>query len=196
MSLFFNMLPRLVITFLPRSKLLLISWLQTPSAVIWEPKKLKFLTVSIVSPFICHEVMGPDAMIFVFWMLTFKPALSLSSFTLIKSHFGPSSLSVIKVVSSAYLRLLMFLTTILIPACESSSPAFHMMYSAYKLSKQDDNIQPWHTFAILSQSCLVLTVASYPECRLLREQVRWSGIPISLRIFHSLLWSTQSKALA
>ena len=60
MSLFFNMLSRLVITFLPRSKHLLISWLQSPSAVILEPRKIKSVTVSIVSPSICHEVMGPD----------------------------------------------------------------------------------------------------------------------------------------
>src|SRR5574341_535272 len=66
MSLLINMLPRLVITFLPRSKRLLISWLQSPSAVILEPKKLKSDTVSTVSPSICHEVMGPDAMIFIF----------------------------------------------------------------------------------------------------------------------------------
>ena len=78
MSLLFNMLPRLVIAFLPRSKHLLISWLQSPSAVIWEPKKVKSLTVSIVSPSICHEVMGPDAMI-CFWVLSFKPASSLFS---------------------------------------------------------------------------------------------------------------------
>ena len=74
MSLLFNMLSRLVIAFLPRSKRLLISWLQSPSAVILEPKKIKSLTVSIVSPSICHEVMGPDAMILVFWMLSFKPS--------------------------------------------------------------------------------------------------------------------------
>ena len=66
MSLLFNMLSRLVITFLPRSKHLLISWLQSPSAVIWEPPKIKSDTVSIVSPPICHEVMGPDAMTLVF----------------------------------------------------------------------------------------------------------------------------------
>src|SRR5574341_895010 len=66
MSLFFNMLSRLVITFLPRSKRLLISWLQSSSAVILEPKKIKFHTVSTVSPSISHEVMGPDAMIFIF----------------------------------------------------------------------------------------------------------------------------------
>ena len=66
MSLLFNMLSRLVITFLPRSKHLLISWLQSPSAVILEPKKIKSVTVSIVSPSIYHEGMGPDAMIFIF----------------------------------------------------------------------------------------------------------------------------------
>ena len=73
MSLLFNMLSRLVIAFLPRSKCLLISWLQSPSAVILEPKLVKSVTVSIVSPSICHEVMGPDAMVFAFWMLSFKP---------------------------------------------------------------------------------------------------------------------------
>ena len=66
MSLLFNMLSRLVITFLPRSKRLLISWLQSPSAVILEPKKIKSVTVSIASPSICHEVMGPDAMTLAF----------------------------------------------------------------------------------------------------------------------------------
>ena len=80
MSLLFNMLSRLVITLLPRSKRLLISWLQSPSAVILEPKKVKFVTISIVSPSICHEVVGPDAMILVFWMLSFKPVLSLFHF--------------------------------------------------------------------------------------------------------------------
>ena len=79
MSLLFNMLSRFVIAFLPRSKHLLISWLQSPSAVILEPKKTKSPTVSIVSPSICHEVMGPDAMILVFLMFRFKPAFSLSS---------------------------------------------------------------------------------------------------------------------
>ena len=66
LSLIFHMLSRLVITFLPRSKRLLISWLQSPSAVILEPKKIKSITVSFISPSICHEVMGPDAMILVF----------------------------------------------------------------------------------------------------------------------------------
>ena len=74
MSLLFNMLSRLVIAFLPRSKHLSISWLQSPSAVILKPNKIKSVTVSIVSPSVCHEVMGPDAMIFVFCILSFKPA--------------------------------------------------------------------------------------------------------------------------
>ena len=77
MFLLFGMLSRLVITFLPRSKHLLISWLQSQSAVILEAKKIKSDTV-IVFPSICHEVMGPGAMIFVFWMLSFKPTFSLS----------------------------------------------------------------------------------------------------------------------
>ena len=81
MSLIFNMLSRLVTTFLPRSKCLLISWLQSPSAVILEPPKIKSDTVSTVCPSICHEVIGLDAMILVFWMLSFKPTFSLSSFT-------------------------------------------------------------------------------------------------------------------
>ena len=121
----FNMMSTLVMTFLPRSKCLFTSWLQSPSAVILEPKKVKSVTVSIVSSSICHEVMGPGAMILVFWRLSF----SLSSFTFIK-----------RLVSSS-------------------------------LSDQ-------------------------PTYRFLRRQVRWSGIQISWRMFHNLLWSTQSKALA
>ena len=96
MFLLCNMLPRFVITFLPRSDCLLISWLQSPSIVILEPKKIKSATVCIFSPSICHEVMGLDAIIFIFWMLSFKPAFSLSSFTFIKRLFSSLSLSVIR----------------------------------------------------------------------------------------------------
>ena len=158
-------------------------------------KKIKSVTVSIVAPSICHEVMGPDAMILVFWMLGFKPDFSTLLFHFIKRLFISSSLSAIRVGSSAYLRLLILLREILIPACASSSPAYHIMYSAYKLYRQGDNIQPWQTlFPIWNQSvvpCPVLTVASWPAYRFLRRQVRWFGIPISWRIFHSLLWSIQ-----
>ena len=142
MSLLFNMLSSFIIAFLPRSKSLLISWLQSPSSVILEPKIIKSDTVSTVFPSISHEEMGPDAMIFVFRMLNSQPTFSLSSFTFINRLFSSSSLSAIRVVLSAYLRLLIFLRAILIPACASSSPAFLMMYSAYKLNKQGDNIQP------------------------------------------------------
>ena len=129
MFLLFNMMSRLVIVFLSRSKCLLISWLQSPSAVILDSKKRKSVTVSIVSPSIWYEVMGLDAMIFVLWMLGFKPTFSLSYFTFIKRLFS-SSLSAIMVVSSAYLKLLIFLLAILIPAWASSSPTFHMIYIA------------------------------------------------------------------
>ena len=199
-SLLFNVLSRFVIAFLPRSKRLFISWLQSPSAVILEPKKTK----SVTHYFHCFPIYlpwsdGTRCHDLSFWMLSFKPNFSLSSFTLIQRLFSSSFLSAIRVVSSAYLRLLLFHLAILIPACASSSLAFHMMYSVHKLNKQGDNIQPWHTpFPIWNQSivpCLVLPVASWPACRFLRRQVTWSGIPISLRIFHSLLWSTQSKAL-
>ena len=124
-SLLFNMLSRLVIASLTRSKRLLISWLQSPSAVILEPKKIKSNTVSTVSSSIWHEMMGPDAVIFVSWMLNFKPAFSFCSLTFIKRLFSSSSVSALRVVSSAYLRLLIFLPAILIPACASYSLAFH-----------------------------------------------------------------------
>ena len=93
MSLLCNTLSSLVIVFLLRSKCLLISWLQSPSAVILEPKKIKSVTVSIVSPSVCHEVTGLDAMILVFWMLSFKPAFSFFCLTVIKRLFSSSLLS-------------------------------------------------------------------------------------------------------
>ena len=124
MSLLFNMLSRLLIAFLPRSKHLLISWLQSPSAVILEPKKIEPVTVSIVSPSICYEVMGLDARILVFCMLSFKPMFSLSSLTCIKRLFSSSWLSAIRMMSSVYLRLLIFLPAILVQTCASSSQHF------------------------------------------------------------------------
>ena len=135
MSVIFNMLSRLVMAFLPKSKCLLISCLQSPSAMTLDPKKVKSVTVSIVSPYSRHEVLEPDAMILVFWRLSFKPVFSLSSFIFIKRLFSSLLLSAIKVASSACLRLLIFLPEILIPACASSSPAFLMICSVYKLIK-------------------------------------------------------------
>ena len=107
----------------------------------------------------CHYL---SFVFFFFLMLSFKPAFSLPSFTLIKRLFSSSSPSVIKMVSSAYLRLLIIIPAILILSCDSSTPAFCMMCSTYKLKKLDDNIQPCHTpFSMLNQSvvpCKILTV--------------------------------------
>ena len=161
--------------------------------VILEPKKIKshyFHCFPIYLPWSdgigCHDL--------TFWMLSFKLTFSLSTFTFIKRLFSSSSLSAIRVVSSAYLSLLIFLPAILIPAYASSGQAFLMMYSVYKLNKQGDNVQPWHTpFPIWNQSivpCLVLTVTSWPAYILLKRQVRWSGIPISLRIFQFIVIHT------
>ena len=149
----FNMLSRFVMAFLPKNNNLLISWLQSPSAVIWEPKKIKAVIASDFSLSICHEVMTLDIMILDFWMLCFKSAFSLSSFSLIKRLFSSSSLSAIRVVSSPYLRLFIFLPAVLIPVCDLSILTFHMMCFAYKLNKQDDNILLFYTpFPIWKQS--------------------------------------------
>ena len=172
MSLLFNMLSRLVKAFLPRNKLLLISWLQSPSALILEPKKIvchDFHCFLIYLPWsdgtACHDLR--------FLNVEFSAILWLPSFTFIKRLFSSSLLSALSVVLSAYLRLLIFLLEVLIIACTSSSPAFLMMYFAHKLNKQGDNIQPWCTpFPIWSQSvvpCPVLNVASWLAHRFLRR---------------------------
>ena len=124
--------------------------------------------------------------------LNVEPTFSLSSFTFIRRLFSSSSLSAISMVSSDiwgywYFSWQSWFQLVLLPT-------FLMMYSAHKLNKQGDNIQPWRTpFPTWNQSvvpCPVLTGASWPAYRFLKRQVRWSGIPISFRIFHSLLWST------
>ena len=115
-----------------------------------------------------------------------KPTFSLSSFTFIQRLLSFSLFFTIRVVSFDYLKLLIFLPAILVPACALSIPAFCKMYSAYKLNKQGDSIQPWRTpFPIWNQSvvpCLALAVASWPVYGFLKRQVRWSDIPISLSI--------------
>ena len=117
-----------------------------------------------------------------FWRLSFKPAFSLSSFTFIKRLLSSSLLSAIRVVSSVYLRLLIFLPAILISACASSSSAFYMICSAYKLNKKGDNIQPWCIPFPICNKCVVpfpvLTVASWPAYRFFRRQLKWSSVPI------------------
>ena len=150
MSLLFNMQSRLVIAFLSRSKCLLISWLQSPSAVILEPPQNKVGHCFYCFPIYFPWSDGTRWHDLSFLNVEFKPTFSLSSFTFIKRFFSSSSLSAIRVVSSAYQKLLIFLLAILIPACASSSLAFCMMYYACMLNKQGDSIQPWHTFPIWS----------------------------------------------
>ena len=128
-SLLFHILSIFFITFFPVSKHLSVSRLQSLSAVILESKKMKSVTVFTFSQSICHEMMGLSAGILVFWMFNFKPAFSLSSFTLIKKLISSFSLSAIRVISSAYLRLLC-LPAKLIPVYDSSSSVFCMMYFA------------------------------------------------------------------
>ena len=168
------------------------AWWAAVCGVAQSQTRLKQLSSSSSNRTGCHDLS--------FLTVEFEANFSLSSSTFIKTLFSSSLLSALKVVSSAYLRLLIFLLAILIPVYASSSLAFLMIYSAYKLNKQGDNIQLWHTpFTIWNQSvvpCPVLTVASWYAYRFLRRQVRWSGIPISWKIFRSLLWSTQSKTLA
>ena len=129
MFLFFNILSRFVIAFLPRHKCLLISWLQSPSAVILEPKNIKSVTFPLFPHLFAMKWWDrmPWFSSFECWVLSqfFHSPL----FTFIKRLYSSSSLTAIRVVSSAYLRLLIFLLAILMPACASSSPALPMMYS-------------------------------------------------------------------
>ena len=162
-----------------------------------ESKRIKSVTLSSFPIYLpwrdgrgCHDL--------VFWTLSFKPVFSLSYFTFIKRLFSSSLFSAIRVVSSAYLRLLIFLPAFLIPACSSSSLAFCMMYSTHKLNKQGNNIQSCHTpFPIWNQFVVpypVLTVASRPTCKFLKRQVRWSDTPI-LKNFPQFVVIHTSKVL-
>ena len=130
-SVFFNILLRFIKAFLPRSKHLLISWLQSLSAVILNPKKIRSVTVSIFSPLFTMNWLDqmPWSLLFGRWALSqffFHFPLSPSS----RESLVPSSLSATRFISSEYLRLLIFLLATLIPACDSSSLAFLMMYSS------------------------------------------------------------------
>ena len=148
--------------------------------------------------------MGPDVIILAFWMLSFKPTFSLSFFSFIKMLFSSSSLSAIRVVSPVYLRLLLFLLAILILACASSSPLFLMTYSAYKLNKQGDNIQPWRTlFPIWNQSvaeaCPTLSdpidrsPPDYPVPAILQARtLEWVAISFS----NAWKWKVKVKSLS
>ena len=148
MSLLFNMLSRLVTTFLPRSKRFLISWLQSPSSDLGAQEDKICQCFHFYSYLSWSDRTGSHDLSFL--NVEFRAAFSAlsPSVTLIKRLFSSSSLSAIKVVSSAYLRLLIFLTAILILACDSSSLAFHMMHSACKLNRK---ARWWYTVKLLSQ---------------------------------------------
>ena len=187
------MLSRLVTAFLIRSKHFLISWLQAPSAVILETKKwsLSLFLLSLRLFAVKWWDQMPWSSFFKSWALSqlFHSPLSLSSRgSLVPFHFLP------------YLRLLIFLPTILIPACASSSPTFCMMYSAYKLNEQCNNIQPWHTpFPNLEPVCCSMSGSNccFLTCIQVSQKARkvvWYSH--FFKNFSSLLWSTQSKALA
>ena len=184
MSQLFNMLSSFVIAVPPRSKHLFIF-------TVWSDfgaQVKKICHCFHFFPFYLPWSDGTGCNDFSFLdrvssQLFHSPLSLLSRDSLVPLCFQPW------VLSSAYLRLLIFLPAMLIPACDSSIPAFHMMYSIYKLNKQGNQKQSWHTaFPVLNQSvvsCPVLTVASWPVYRFLRRQVRWSGIPIFLRISHA-----------
>ena len=161
MSLLFNTLSRFVVALLPRSNCLLISWLRSPSTEILELKERKFVTISTFSPSICHEVIGLDVMILV--LLIFGLAWFF--------HSPPSPSSRDSLVPLCFLLLgwyhlhiwgCWFLPLILIPVCNSSSLAFLMMCSVYRLSKQGGSRQPCHTpFLVLNQSFVPYTVLTF-----------------------------------
>ena len=145
--------------------------------MILEPKKIKSVTVSIVSPSICHEVMGPDSMILVFWMLSLQQSFSLSSFTFIKRLFSYSLLLAIRVVLPAQVRLLLFLLEILIPPCASSNPTFRMLYSFIHMGT---SLQAWkipgpHLKGLQNPSAWALWPASSPvlDARVVSQVLDW-----------------------
>ena len=158
MTLLFNMLSRFVIAFLPRGKHLLMSWLQPTSAVILEPKKIKSFTASTFSLSICHEVIGLNAMIWVFLMSSFKTAFSLFYFTLIKRLFSSSMLSTIQ-------RLLLFSHSSCLTLCypiDYSTPGFPVLHYLPEFAQThvhwvDDAIQPSYPLSPLSPYALSLS---------------------------------------
>ena len=141
-SLLFDMLSRLVIALLPRSKRLLISWLQSPSTVILESKIISLSLFPLFPHLFAMKWLDrmPWSQFIECWVLSH---LFYSPLTFMKRLSISSSLSAIRMVSSVYLSLLISLLAILIPGCALSSLAFHMLYSAYKLNKQGDSIQAW-----------------------------------------------------
>ena len=195
MSLLFNMLFRLVLAFFPRSKRVLISWLQSPSAVILKPKKRKSVSISTFPHLFamkCCDQM-PWSSFFERWVLSqlfYSPLSPSIRGSLVPLCFLPLKWYHLPISGCWYFSQQSWLQFV------SHSAQHFTWYSAYKLNKQGDNTLMYSFSKFEQVSCFMSSsVGSCPAYRFLRRQVRWSGIPISLRIFHSLLWSTQSKAL-
>ena len=215
MSPLFNMISRLIIAVVPRSKCLLISWLQSPSSVILKPKK----KINVSRCFHCFLIYlpwsdGTRCHDLVFWMLSFKPNFSLSSFTFIKRLLSSSSLSAIRVVSSAYLRLLTFLPAVLIPASACAGVSHDVLYIEVKqagwqytaLMYSFPDLEPIYC-SMSSSNCCFLTCIQISQKA---GQVVWyshlfQNFPQFL-VIHTVkgfgivnkaeVWYTQSKALA
>ena len=196
MCLIVNTLSRFVMAFFPRSMCLLISGLQPYSTVIVESKKRKSVPTCSL-PYLpwsdwagCHDLSFLNVEFQIsFFTLLFHPHQEAFLFLLIFCHCnGIICISEVVDISPGNLD-----------SCDSSSSAFLMTYSVYKLNKQGDNVQPClTTFPILNKSvfpCKALTVVSWSTYRFFMKQIRWSATPIPPRIFHSLLWSTQPKPL-
>ena len=179
MSLLFNMLSRFVIAFLPRSKCLLISWLQSSSAVILETKKIKSVTAYTFPPSVCHEVMGSDLN---FLKLSFKsichcPPSPSSRGSLVAFLFLPLEWYHLHIWSCWYFSWQPWFQLVILPTQHFT---WCVMYSTHNVNKQSDSIQPWCTpFPILNQfvvPCPVLTVASWPVCRFHMRHVGCTSI--------------------
>ena len=200
MSLLFNMLSRLVTGLLPRNKCLLISWLQSPSAMILETKKIKSPTVATVSPIYLPWSDGTRGHDFIFWVLSFKPAFSLSSFTFIKRLFssfffhkgGVICISEVIGISPGNLDSSL---------CFIQPGILHSVLCIEVKLKRWQYTASMYSFPDLEPVRVpspVLTVASWPAYRFLKRQVRWSGIPIfeefsTVRcdLYNQRLWCSQ-----
>ena len=193
-SLLFNTLSRIVMAFLPRSKHLLISWLQLPSAVILEPKKIKSATVSTFPPSICHEMIEVDALILVLWMLSFKPAFHSphspsSRGSLVPLHFLPLWWCHLCIWGCWYLSWKSWFQLWFIGI---SHDVLWIKISRVTIYSLDIPLfQFWTSLLFHALFCYFLTCIQVSQEW--GKVVWYSHI---LRIFHSLLLSTQSKALA
>ena len=186
MSLLFNMLSMFFIVSILRNKCLLISWLRSSTAVIFGAQENKICHCLHFFPIYLLWIDGTRFHDLSCLNVVLRPPFHSSFSPFIKRVFSSSSLSAIRVLPSVYLNLLIFLWAVLIPAWHSSSLAFCLIYCAYKLNKQGDNIQPWQThFSILNQS-FFYSMSSFNCCFLTCIQISQEIGKVVLRIKPSL----------